>query len=90
MPNNDTPRDRLRRSFTPHRPIDLPEWFAGRTHLLDRAADAVNTSGRHVVLFGERGAGKTSLARVLAVGIQEPNVPTGLRAIVVSCNSADR
>jgi Cdc6-like AAA superfamily ATPase len=88
-PANDTPRDRLRKSFTPHRPIDLPEWFAGRTHLLDRAADAINTSGRHVVLFGERGAGKTSLARVLAVGIQEPEVQTGLRAIVVSCSSAD-
>jgi Cdc6-like AAA superfamily ATPase len=67
----------------------LPEWFAGRTHLLDRATDAVNTSGRHVVLFGERGAGKTSLARVLAVSVQEPEVPTGLRAIAVWCSSAD-
>jgi Cdc6-like AAA superfamily ATPase len=82
-------RDRLNKSFTPHRPIDLPEWFAGRTHLRDRASDAVNTSGRHVVLFGERGAGKTSLARVLAVSIQEPAIPTGLRAIAVSCSSAD-
>jgi Cdc6-like AAA superfamily ATPase len=82
-------RERLNRSFTPHRAIDLPEWFAGRTHLLDRAADAVNTSGRHVVVFGDRGTGKTSLARVLAVGIQEPQSTTGLRAIVVVCNSTD-
>ena len=86
---NSGPRERLRHSFTPHRPIYLPEWFAGRTHLLDSAADAVNTSGKHVVLYGERGAGKTSLARVLAVGIQEPDTPAGLRAIVVSCSSID-
>jgi Cdc6-like AAA superfamily ATPase len=88
-PGNGKPRDRLLKSFTPHQPIDLPEWFAGRTHLLDRAADAIHTSGRHVVLFGERGAGKTSLARVLAVSVQEPEVPTGLRAIGVWCSSTD-
>lgn len=88
-PGAGTPRERLSRSFTPHRPIDLPDWFAGRIHLLDRAADAVNTEGRHVVLFGDRGVGKTSLARVLAVGIQQPELELGLRAIVVVCNSQD-
>lgn len=86
---NGSPRERLSRSFTPHRPIDLPEWFAGRIHLLDRAADAINTEGRHVVLFGDRGVGKTSLARVLAVGVQEPELELGQRAIVVVCNSQD-
>lgn len=86
---NGHARERLARSFTPHQPIDLPDWFAGRSHLLDRAHDAVNTEGRHVVLFGDRGVGKTSLARVLAVGVQQPEIENGIRAIVVVCNSAD-
>lgn len=82
-------RERLNQAFRPHRAIDVPEWFAGRTHLLDQATDAINTSGRHVIVFGDRGIGKTSLARVLAVGVQEPNNTTGRRAIIVVCNSAD-
>lgn len=49
----------------------------------------MNTSGRHVVVFGDRGTGKTSLARVLAVGVQEPDNAMGLRAIIVVCNSTD-
>lgn len=86
---NGTPRERLSKAFTPHRPINLPEFFAGRLPLLDRATDAVNTSGLHVVLFGDRGTGKTSLARVLAHFVQQEEIPDGLRAIVISCSSTD-
>jgi len=86
---NGSARERLNRSFTPHLPIHFPEFFAGRQRLLDQASDAANTSGYHVVLFGDRGTGKTSLARILVSQLQEPDRPLGRRAIYVSCNSAD-
>ena len=82
-------QERLDKAFTPHRPIDLPEFFAGRLSLLYRANDAANTSGLHIVLFGERGTGKTSIAHVLAHRLQEPERQDGRRAIFVSCNSSD-
>ena len=54
--------ERLSQAFTPHRPIDLPKFLSGRVELLYRAMDAANTEGLHVILFGDRGTGKTSLA----------------------------
>jgi Cdc6-like AAA superfamily ATPase len=50
--------------FTPAAPISRAELFAGRTNQLDRLLDAITEAGRHAVLFGERGVGKTSLANV--------------------------
>jgi len=82
-------QERLDRAFTPHRPIDVPEFFAGRLNLLYRANDAANTSGLHIVLFGDRGTGKTSIARVLAHRLQEPERKDGRRTIFTSCNSSD-
>lgn len=81
--------ERLSKSFTPHRPIDVPESFSGRRNLLYKANDAANTSGLHIILFGDRGTGKTSIARVLARTVQEPERPDGRRAILVSCTSSD-
>jgi hypothetical protein len=54
-----------------------------------RVTDAVNTAGRHVILYGDRGTGKTSIARVLSTNIQEPRNPRGRRAIYVSCTPSD-
>lgn len=83
------PIDLLNRVFTPNRPIDLPEFLAGRQNLLYRANDAAKTPGLHIMLFGERGIGKTSIARVLAYNLQEPERATGYRAILVSCSTSD-
>jgi hypothetical protein len=57
--------------------------------MLFRAVDAVNTDGLHLVVFGDRGTGKTSLARVLAYTVQEPEHALGRRAIFVSCTAGD-
>lgn len=81
--------EELNRAFTPHRPIDLPEFLSGRLPLLYRATDAVNTPGLHVILFGDRGTGKTSIARVLGHMVQEPDRRDGRRVLMVSCNSSD-
>jgi len=45
-------------------PIDEEELFAGRATEVRRIVEAVLTRSKHVVLFGERGVGKTSLSNV--------------------------
>ena len=85
----DPQQARLNEAFTPNRPIDLPKFLSGRVDLLYRAMDAVNTEGLHVILFGDRGTGKTSVARVLSLMLQEPNRVDGRRVLQAACNSAD-
>ena len=82
-------RDRLPKAFTPTRPIDLPELLYGRRNLLYRLQDDVMTPGNHVLLYGDRGVGKTSIARVLGYMMQEPEEPHGLRSILLSCDTFD-
>lgn len=50
--------------FTPAAPIGRAELFAGRTDQLNRLFAAIAETGRHTVLYGERGVGKTSLVNV--------------------------
>jgi hypothetical protein len=50
--------------FLPFTPIKLAELFRGRKSEIQRVTDSLNTPGRHVVLFGDRGVGKTSLANL--------------------------
>jgi Cdc6-like AAA superfamily ATPase len=79
--------DRLNKWFTPNKPIDLPEYLSGRMELIYRIQDAINTQGQHIILYGDRGIGKTSLARVVAVLVQEPEKREGRRVILVSGDS---
>ena len=63
---NKIERDlRLGEVFTPAAPIDRLNLFAGRVPQRRAVLDAILQRGRHAVLFGERGVGKTSLASVL-------------------------
>jgi Cdc6-like AAA superfamily ATPase len=50
--------------FTPSTPIDENALFAGRGTQVRKMLDASMERGKHVILFGERGVGKTSLAKV--------------------------
>jgi Cdc6-like AAA superfamily ATPase len=52
--------------FSPSAPIDQKALFAGRLSQLTDVITAVGQKGQHVILFGERGVGKTSLANVIA------------------------
>lgn len=51
--------------FQPRAPISAREFFAGRWNQITTLADAVSQLGLHVVIYGERGVGKTSLANVV-------------------------
>jgi Cdc6-like AAA superfamily ATPase len=59
-------RVRLRSTFTPAQPVTDPRMFAGRREILQTLIRAVEDQRTHVVIYGERGAGKTSLLRMLS------------------------
>lgn len=52
--------------FQPRTPITTKELFAGRWSELTEISDAVHQPGLHVVIYGERGVGKSSLANVVS------------------------
>ena len=79
----------LPKAFTPTQPISLPDLLSGRLELLYRLQDDILTPGNHALLYGDRGVGKTSIARVLAVLTQERDQPDGRRSILVSCDTQD-
>lgn len=51
-------------AFRPHAPIKDPRSFVGRKKELDSVREVIRLEGLHVILFGERGCGKTSLANI--------------------------
>ena len=78
---------RLGEVFTPAAPIDQLSLFAGRTQQRNAVLDAILQRGRHAVLFGERGVGKTSLASVLREYIEAAG--QSVIAPRVNCDDGD-
>ncbi|MGV0157910.1 AAA family ATPase [Mycobacterium colombiense] len=72
--------------FTPSAPISDQDLFAGRNHELFSVVEAMQSAGQHAVIYGERGVGKTSLARVCAL-IGEAQV--GQLCVRINCESSD-
>lgn len=65
-------RGEITESFSPGAPVQERDLFAGRQEQLNRLIDAVYQRGRHAVVFGERGVGKTSIANILGLALREP------------------
>jgi Cdc6-like AAA superfamily ATPase len=61
--------------FKPTMPINREDLFSGRRGVTREVLDAVNQQGQHVVLYGERGVGKTSLANMIMIRAQSPTAP---------------
>lgn len=55
----------VQQTFSPSTPLDETALFAGRQAQLNKVMDATAERGKHVILFGERGVGKTSLAKLV-------------------------
>ena len=76
-------------AFRPGTPIDQFELFAGRTEQVNDVLNAALQPGRHVIMFGERGVGKTSLARVISAIIKALSGYKLLNSGTINCDSAD-
>jgi Cdc6-like AAA superfamily ATPase len=77
-------RMKLRSAYTPSQPVFDPRMFAGRLGVLKGAIRAIEDQRLHLVIYGERGIGKTSLLHMLT------SAARSARYIVVylSCGAA--
>jgi len=73
--------------FTPGSPINERDLFSGRTKELKQILNAISQKGYHAALYGERGVGKTSLAKVLPEYLKELN--QNAHFLNVTCDGAD-
>jgi Cdc6-like AAA superfamily ATPase len=64
-------RAKLRHAFTPSQPVADRRLFAGRDDVLKTIIRSIEDQRLHVVLYGERGIGKTSLMHVLTQAATE-------------------
>ena len=80
-------RSTSQRMFKPKSPISDDKLFSGRVLQVRDVLDTVYEDGGHAVIFGERGVGKTSLARIIERKIAP--IISSLRVTYVSCGSND-
>ena len=73
----------LKQVFSPISPIKRRDFFFGRRMQLEQVVDAINETGQHAILHGERGVGKTSLANIMF------NAYTNLYPVKITCNRED-
>ena len=71
--------------FTPSSPIIVKDFFAGRTSQINKAIDTILEKGRHAILYGVRGVGKTSLANIISGLLDIPS----LWGTKVICSDSD-
>jgi len=80
---------RLSSVFRPGTPIDKQQLFAGRMEQVNDVLNAALQPGRHVIMFGERGVGKTSLARVISGIIKNTTGYKLLNCGTINCDTTD-
>ena len=73
--------------FSPGAPIRERELFSVRIEQVSQLLDAVRQNGKHAVIFGDPGVGKTSLANTFALGVSA--VSSKITAIKINCQPED-
>lgn len=74
--------------FRPAAPTEDRSMFMGRVRELQSAVSAVQQLGQHVIVYGERGIGKTSLAFMARDTFRAAHSRVGL-AVRVGCSNED-
>ena len=83
-------RVQLTQVFTPSAPVDSVDLFIGRTDQVTRTLNAVAQKGQHVLMFGERGVGKTSLANLIHdFWVEVLKDEHSIISIRINCNTTD-
>jgi polynucleotide 5'-kinase involved in rRNA processing len=52
--------------FSPTEPVREADLFVGRTDQIKRITEGIMQGGQHIVVYGERGVGKTSLMNIIS------------------------
>lgn len=76
-------RMKLHESFTPSQPVSDRKRFAGRQDVLTSVIRAIEEQRLHVILYGERGLGKTSVVHVLTQAARDARY----LVVYVSCGA---
>ncbi len=79
---------RLSSVFQPAAPINSEKLFRGRISQIRAVVDAINQPGRHAILFGGRGVGKTSLGKTLRAKLTTAE-PVPVLSPLITCDSSD-
>jgi Cdc6-like AAA superfamily ATPase len=74
----------LSKVYSPTSPINTEDFFFGRRKHLDKIHQAIIEKGQHIIIYGERGVGKTSLANIVNERYRNAIVSD------VTCNSSSR
>ena len=74
--------------FRPGAPVNSKQLFSGRQGQVDDVINATFQPGQHVVMFGERGVGKTSLAKTLVDMLKGAGI-TPLSSGTINCDGTD-
>src|SRR5258708_13736111 len=75
----------INQAFKPSSPIDQVNLFAGRVDQIDRMVNAITQTGLHVILYGERGVGKTSLVSILRDIFSQGKAPSAFLFTRINC-----
>ena len=79
----------LGRVFTPSGPVQTLDMLAGRLDEITRIIGAVGDPGKHVVIYGDRGVGKTSVARFIHEVWEQAKEEHDLVAVHISADGDD-
>ncbi|WP_076260902.1 AAA family ATPase [Intrasporangium flavum] len=80
---------RLNQVFTPSAPVARRDLFAGRLEQVFDITSAIAEPGKHIVIYGERGVGKTSLANVLHE-LVAPIMGISVQPAKINCSTVDK
>lgn len=82
-------RARINQAFSPSAPVNQITLFAGRMAQVKAISDSIGVRGRHAILYGERGVGKTSLVTVLRDIYTDLEGIEGLKIAKINCTETD-
>lgn len=71
--------------YTPAYPVEIKELFSGRDNQFRNVFSFISQKGYHVLIFGDRGVGKTSFSNIVKVIVEQPD----RQISKISCNSED-